>query len=245
MAPEAARLRRRRGRAPQPGWRRRRAAPWPARAPRASAAEAGGAARASFASCSRGRDGEGGGGRSPSANGQPDESFTRHQPRSIPRMPQRGRECQCRHSPSPMSSFETRIHRWSSGEAIIDSISTRLASSASARAPSSCWASRSLTTRASRTRSSSPTPSTRGPPRAPTRHSIPWRGKADAKASPSFRSSLAIWRRRSSRTRRSEMPEGDVVPPAEPASAGVANGIPTLVSLSFRSSGIPLLPPVS
>ena len=43
---------------------------------------------------------------SPSANGQPEESLTRHQPRSIPRMPQRGRECQCLQSRSPTSSFE-------------------------------------------------------------------------------------------------------------------------------------------
>ncbi len=43
---------------------------------------------------------------SPSANGQPEESLTRHQPRSIPRMPKRGRECQCLHSRSPTSSFE-------------------------------------------------------------------------------------------------------------------------------------------
>ena len=57
--------------------------------------------------------------------------------------------------------------------------------------------SRSLAASASRTRSSSATPSTRGPPTAPTLQSIPWRGKAEANSSPSRRSSSAIWRRRS------------------------------------------------
>ena len=52
-------------------------------------------------------------------------------------MPHFGRECQWRHSPSPMSSFETFTQEWRSGWAIIDSISARLASSASARRPSS------------------------------------------------------------------------------------------------------------
>ena len=51
------------------------------------------------------------GGRRPSANGQPEESFTRHQPISIPRMPQRGRECQWRQTGSPMFSAETLTQR--------------------------------------------------------------------------------------------------------------------------------------
>ena len=38
-------------------------------------------------------------------------------------MPQRGRECQWRHSASPRSSLETLTQRWRSGWAIIDSIS--------------------------------------------------------------------------------------------------------------------------
>ena len=50
-------------------------------------------------------------GRGPLANGQPEESLTRHQPISIPRMPQRGRECQWRQPGSPTSSLETRTHR--------------------------------------------------------------------------------------------------------------------------------------
>ncbi len=55
------------------------------------------------------------GGRGPSAKGQPLETLTRHQPRSMPRMPQRGRECQCLHSRSPTSSLETRTQRYSLG----------------------------------------------------------------------------------------------------------------------------------
>ena len=50
-------------------------------------------------------------GRRASANGQPEESLTRHQPISIPRMPHRGRECQWRQPGSPMSSSETRTQR--------------------------------------------------------------------------------------------------------------------------------------
>ena len=45
------------------------------------------------------------------ANGQPEESLTRHQPISIPRMPQRGRECQCLQPGSPTSSLDTRTQR--------------------------------------------------------------------------------------------------------------------------------------
>jgi hypothetical protein len=46
----------------------------------------------------------------PGTNGQPEETFTRHQPISIPSGPQRGRECQWRHPGSPMCPFATRIH---------------------------------------------------------------------------------------------------------------------------------------
>ena len=55
------------------------------------------------------------GGRSPVANGQPEESRIRHQLKSIPRIPQRGRECQWRQPGSPMSSFETITQRCSLG----------------------------------------------------------------------------------------------------------------------------------
>ena len=51
----------------------------------------------------------------PSANGQPLETLTRHQPSRRPRTPQRGRECQCLHSRSPTSSFEIRTQRCSLG----------------------------------------------------------------------------------------------------------------------------------
>ena len=44
---------------------------------------------------------------SPAANGQPEETRTRHQPSSIPSRPQRGRECQWRQPCSPRSSLET------------------------------------------------------------------------------------------------------------------------------------------
>jgi hypothetical protein len=52
-------------------------------------------------------------------------------------IPQRGRECQCRHSPSPMSSFDTFTQWWRSGSAIIDSIRARFDSSASTLRPRS------------------------------------------------------------------------------------------------------------
>ncbi len=52
---------------------------------------------------------------SPLANGQPEDSLTRHQPISIPRMPQRGRECHWRQPGSPTSSADTRTHRWRCG----------------------------------------------------------------------------------------------------------------------------------
>ena len=91
------------------------------------------------------------------------------------------------------------------GSAIIRSIRPRLASSTSAWRPSSAWASRSRRASASRTRSSSPVDSTRGPPTAPTRHSNPRRGKAEANSSPSRRSRSAICRRRSSRASRSAL----------------------------------------
>ena len=114
------------------------------------------------------------GGRSPAANGQPEESLTRHQPKSIPRMPQRGRECQCRQPrladvlvarPAPSGAR--------SGAAII-------ARAAPGSPPRRRPAGRArpgrradATASASRTRSSSPIESTRGPPTAPTLHSMP------------------------------------------------------------------------
>jgi hypothetical protein len=145
------------------------------------------------------------GGRGPRANGQPDETRTLHQPNSIPRMPQRGRECQWRQPGSPRSSLDTITQRCSSGAAIIRSTRPRFASSRSARRASSACASRRRTARASRTRSSSAVESTRGPPIAPTPHRSPDRGNAEAKSSPRRRSRRAIWRRRSSRAARSAL----------------------------------------
>ena len=48
-------------------------------------------------------------------------------------MPQRGRACQCLHSRSPTSSFETRTQWYSLGSAIIRSTRLRFDSSTSAR----------------------------------------------------------------------------------------------------------------
>ena len=49
-----------------------------------------GACAAAWSSPASGR-----GAASPAAKGQPEECLTRHHPSSIPRMPHRGRECQC------------------------------------------------------------------------------------------------------------------------------------------------------
>ena len=170
------------------------------------------------------------GGRGPPAKGQPEESRTRHQPSSMPRIPQRGRECQCRQPGSPMSSLETITQRWRSAG--------RRSSARAGRGwpprrrpggPSSAWASRSRSASASRMRSSSPIESTRGPPTAPTPHSSPRRGKAEANSSPSSRSSRAIWRRRS--VAREALGGGRDEPP--PASARLPASGPSRVLEQF------------
>ncbi len=127
------------------------------------------------------------------AKGQPEEILMRHQLKIMPRMPQRGRECQCRQPGSPMSWFETRTHLCSSGSASIRSISCLLCSSARPDSSRRPLTSASLAASASRTRSSSSTERIRGPPPgAGTPNSIPVRGKAEPKSPPSSASIAAI-----------------------------------------------------
>ena len=67
------------------------------------------------------------------ANGQPELTTTRHQFKSIPRKPQRGRTCQSRQPGSPMSSWLTRTHLCFSGSSSISSIRQRFCSSTQVR----------------------------------------------------------------------------------------------------------------
>ena len=144
----------------------------------------------------------------PQAKGQPEESLTRHQPTSMPSRPHRGRECQCLQLRSPTSSALTWTQRCSAGSAIIRSTRARLLSSTSARRAISARAPKSRSDSASLIDSSSAIPSTRGPPAAPTFHSMPSRGKVEAKSSASCPSRLAIWRRRSARAGRNPTGRG-------------------------------------
>ena len=143
------------------------------------------------------------GGRRPLANGQPEESLTRHQPMSIPRMPHRGRECHWRQlaladvlSGDPHPAVALRI-----GDHRLEQASVRLLDLASA-------AELGLRLRKPhRQRVSNPLqlgdPEHAGPADGAHRPLDPGRGNADANSSPSCLSRAPIWRRRSSRTRRS------------------------------------------
>ena len=140
--------------------------------------------------------------------GQPEETFTRHQPISIPIRPRRGRECQWPQPGSPTSAREIRSHLNSAGRRACRSSSSRLPLSSS---------SRSRERRAGvadRARRARPAPARARPGRghaasaatAATPTSISTRGKASAKRRASSCSRRPIWRRSSTRARRSSPP---------------------------------------
>jgi hypothetical protein len=130
----------------------------------------------------------------PMANGQPEETTTRHQFISIPSGPKRGRTCQCLQPGSPMSSPETRTHLCFSGSSSISSIRRRFSSSRCVRSDSARRDSRTRTSSSSRSSSSSSRASMRGPPRdgEATPNSNPLRGQVEVNNPASSDSSLAI-----------------------------------------------------
>ena len=165
---------------------------------------------ARIVSSARGNEPHGAGGRSSPGvalhKGQPEETFTRHQPISIPSRPRRGRECQWPQPGSPTSAREIRSHLKLGGRRrACRSSSSRLRGLELGAPASACAASairvgeaRRAPARAHRGRG--PAARARRPRPAV---SISSRGKASATRRESWCSRRPIWRRSSARASRS------------------------------------------